>query len=399
MMSEEQVDLYRALGMAPRPFEQVRVFAPYKSDGHTLNTTRTHPQVRGAVRPFQWGLKDVIGDIRSLVSRDDMDEKADAFLAQVREWVDAGQVLSFEELEGRLSQIIQELDANEQSTYQSHHVATIRKMRNRLTNIPGRCPGLIAPGRVGEEADIPLHQLQDRDIFVIDVSGLGTTAQDLVFHKVIGRLARMKERDELQVEHVIVFVDELNKFAPRLGETLLKRTLIEISARGRYIGFVLFGAQQFRSKVDDEVVGNTATSLYGRMDAEEIIAPPYRMFSDTVKEKLSALEKGELLLRHPHFKQPIFVRFPVPPVLRGKDGLALWPPQQAGGPQRVYDELKALDPSAALDIEDVRRTVDGLDEEVVFRVLQKVRQRHDPRRAGFVWSTFKAILRTETGRG
>ena len=213
------------------------------------------------------------------------------------------------------------------------------------------------------------------------------------------RLARMKERDELQVEHVIVFVDELNKFAPRLGETLLKRTLIEISARGRYIGFVLFGAQQFRSKVDDEVVGNTATSLYGRMDAEEIIAPPYRMFSDTVKEKLSALEKGELLLRHPHFKQPIFVRFPVPPVLRGKDGLALWPPQQAGGPQRVYDELKALDPSAALDIEDVRRTVDGLDEEVVFRVLQKVRQRHDPRRAGFVWSTFKAILRTETGRG
>ncbi|HEX2999506.1 MAG TPA: ATP-binding protein, partial [Armatimonadota bacterium] len=314
-------------------------------------------------------------------------------------WVNSGEVCSFEELEAKLAGIIEELEDEGKDTYHSHHIATIRKMRNRLTNIPARCPGLITRGRVGEGEDIPLQRLEDRDIFVVDVSGLNTQGQDLVFHKVIECLGRMKERDELGVDHVIVFVDELNKFAPRLGESILKRTLIDISARGRYIGFVLFGAQQFRSKVDDEVVGNTATSLYGRMDAEELINPPYRMFSDTVKDKLSALEKGELLLRHPHFKQAIFVRFPVPSVLRGKDGLLLWPAHQVDNSQRVFEELKSLDPSAAIRMEEVQRAVDGLDEDTVLRVLEKVRRRHDPRRAGFLWSLFKAVLRSETGRG
>lgn len=400
MMSDEQRHVYQALGVPPRPFENVHIFAPYKSDGATLNTTRTHPHVRNRVRPFVWGLKDIIGDVRSILDRDDLDEKAEAFLAYVRDrWITPGEVLSFDELDSKLKEIIEEAEGNDQSTYQSHHIATIRKIRNRLVNIPARCPGLVARGRVGESDDIPLKALQNRDVYVIDVSGLGTTAQELVFHKVIGRLGTLKERGELQVDHVIVFVDELNKFAPRLGETRLKRTLIEISARGRYIGFVLFGAQQFRSKVDDEVVGNTATSVYGRMDAEEIVAPPYRMFTDTVKDKLLALDKGELLLRHPHFKQPVFVRFPVPPVLRGKEGLELWPPQRAENAQRVYDELKKLDPSAALDPEEIRRAVDGLDEETVTRILEKTRQRYDPRRSTFVWTIFRTALRIETGHG
>ncbi len=399
MMSDDDVRLYEAMGLAPDPFEQVHIFAPYKGDGRTLNTTRTHPEVRANVHPFTWGLKDIVGDVRSLVGRDDMDEKADAFLSFVRDsWVETGEVCSFEELEAKLVHLVDDLENQGRDTFNSHHIATIRKMRNRLTNIPARYPGLITRGRVGQEDDIPLHRLQNRDVFIVDVSGINTRAQDLVFHKTISHLMRLKERDELAVDHIIVFVDELNKFAPRLGDSLLKKTLVEISARGRYIGFVLFGAQQFRSKVDDEVVGNTATSLYGRMDAEEIISPPYRMFSDTVKDKLSALEKGELLLRHPHFKQPIFVRFPVPPVLRGKDGLALWPAAQVDNAERVFEELKALDPSAAIRLDEVQRLVDGLQEDTLTRVIEKMRQRYDPRRPGFLMSLFKAVLRGETGR-
>jgi len=32
------------------------------------------------------------------------------------------------------------------------------------------------------------------------------------------------------------------------------------------------------------------------------------------------------MVRHPHFTQPIFVRFPKPPVLRGRDGVERFPP-------------------------------------------------------------------------
>lgn len=399
MMSDQDLQQYEALGLPPEPFRQVRIFAPYKSDGITLNTTRTHPDVRANVRPFTWGLKDIIGDVHSLLGRDDMDEKAEAFLAYIREaWIEPGEVCSFEELEAKLKNVIEELESANKDTYHSHHIATIRKMRNRLVNIPARCPGLIAKGRVPEGHDIPLHDLRDREIFVIDVAGLSTRAQDLVFHKVIDRLGSYKERDEMHVDHVIVFVDELNKFAPRLGQSLLKQTLIELSARGRYIGFVLFGAQQFRSKVDDQVVGNTATSLYGRMDAEELTAPSYRIFSDTVKDKLSALEKGELLLCHPHFKQPIFIRFPVPAMLRGRDGLTLWPARRRDSVERICDALKALDPSLAIDQVELQRMVDGLDEATIDRVLEGVRRRFDPRRTLSLWYLFKAELHNVIGR-
>src|SRR5207248_3216684 len=42
--------------------------------------------------------------------------------------------------------------------------------------------------------------------------------------------------------------------------------------------------------------------------------------------KLATLPIGELMVRHPHFTQPIFVRFPRPAVLRGRDGVERFPP-------------------------------------------------------------------------
>jgi DNA helicase HerA-like ATPase len=73
---------------------------------------------------------------------------------------------------------------------------------------------------------------------------------------------------------------------------------------------VLFSAQQFRSQVQRRVVGNAGTMLMGRMDSDELALPGYSTMSPAIKAKLAALPKGELLVRHPHFTQPIFVRFP-----------------------------------------------------------------------------------------
>src|SRR3989475_10021569 len=68
----------------------------------------------------------------------------------------------------------------------------------------------------------------------------------------------------------VVFVDELNKYAPADGpETYVKKMLLDISERGRYLGLVLFGAEQFRSQVHRRIVGNAGTLVYGRMRSEE----------------------------------------------------------------------------------------------------------------------------------
>jgi hypothetical protein len=101
--------------------------------------------------------------------------------------------------------------------------------------------------------------------------------------------------------------------------------LLDIAERGRYLGLVLFSAQQFRSQVHRRVVGNSGTALYGRMDGDELATPGYAVLSPAVKTKLATLAKGQLMVRHPHFTQPIFVRFPRPAVMTGREGVERYP--------------------------------------------------------------------------
>jgi hypothetical protein len=85
------------------------------------------------------------------------------------------------------------------------------------------------------------------------------------------------------------------------------------------------------------------------MDADELATPGYAVLSPAVKTKLATLEKGQLMVRHPHFTQPIFVRFPRPAVMRGRDGAERFPQAteldlDAAG----FRSLRALDPSITL---------------------------------------------------
>jgi hypothetical protein len=178
---------------------------------------------------------------------------------------------------------------------------------------------------------------------------------------------------------VIVIVDELNNYAPAgARETYVMRTLRDICARGRYLGLVLFGAQQFRSQVDKQIIGNASTSLYGRIEMEEMAQPGYQIFSPAVKEKMGALSPGEVLVRHPYFTQPIFVRFPRPALMRGQDGLQHYPPE-ADLPleEAVWRKLRELDPAitrnAVADI--IARTTDGMgkpNHQAVVEALNRV---------------------------
>ena len=65
------------------------------------------------------------------------------------------------------------------------------------------------------------------------------------------------------------------------------------------------------------------------MDGDELATPGYAVLSPAIKTKLATLEKGQLMVRHPHFTQPIFVRFPRPAVMRGRDGVSRYPAAQA----------------------------------------------------------------------
>jgi hypothetical protein len=335
-LDEEDRRRFARLAIEPKPFERVRYFAPYKADGVNLNTLRTHRALVDGVEPLVWGLREVLEFAEVLLNRDDIDAKADAFIDFLSDRVvdrpfDDGfggehHVQTFADLDRLFRAIFDGLEASGRSDmWRTHHVATIRKVRNRLSNISTRCKGLVTDD--GPSHDLPWGAFEDRAVYVIDLANVDPLGQDLVFARVVSRLRERLERRDLGVDAVVVFVDELNKYAPADGpETYVKKMLLDISERGRYLGLVLFAAEQFRSQVHRRVVGNAATQIFGRMDMDELATPGYQVLSPATKIKLATLPVGELMVRHPHFTQPIFVRFPRPAVLRGRDGVERYPP-------------------------------------------------------------------------
>jgi uncharacterized protein len=229
-------------------------------------------------------------------------------------------------------------------------------------------------------------------VYVVDVASLEEDAQDLIFARVVSKLREHLERRDLGVSHVVVFVDELNKYAPGDGpDTYVRKMLLDISERGRYLGLVLFSAQQFRSQVHRRVVGNSGTALYGRMDMDELATPGYQVLSPSTKTKLATLEKGQLMVRHPHFAQPIFVRFPRPAAMRGRDGAERFP--QAAEitlEVAVTRSLRQLDPSVSLDW--VKRTIAGHEESAVIRARNVTLQARPERVQSYFESQFRRVV-------
>ena len=384
-ISADDRRIYARLGLAAEPFADVRYFAPLKPDGVNLNTLRTHEALAERTEPLIWGLREVLDFAEVVLNRDDIDAKADAFIDFLAERVVGREyrddllrpspfrVETFADLEEFFRAIFDYLERGRGGeVWRTHHVATIRKIRNRLGNISTRCKGLVTDD--GAANDLPWGRFADRAVYAVDVAGLDPLAQDLVFARIVSRLRERLERRDLGVDHVVVFVDELNKYAPADGpDTYVRRMLIDLSERGRYLGLVLFSAQQFRSQVLRRVTGNAGTALFGRMDSEELATPGYATLSPATRVKLATLPKGELMLRHPHFTHPIFVRFPRPAILSGRDGVERFPPvPELAFADAVARQLRALDRRVALAA--VRELVDGRREGDVRRALAATRR-------------------------
>jgi len=383
-LSDEDRRRYELLDVPAAPFERVRYFAPLKADGVNLNTLRTHPDLVEAVAPLTWGLQEVVDFAEVLLNRDDIDAKADAFIDFLRDRVlgrsfDDGfgnehRVQTFADLDRLFRSIFDGLELSGRGDmWRTHHIATMRKVRNRLSNISTRCKGLVTDD--GPASDLPWGTFEDRAVYVIDVANVDPLGQDLVFARSVSKLREHLERRDLGVDAVVVFVDELNKYAPGDGpETYVKKMLLDISERGRYLGLVLFGAEQFRSQVHRRVVGNAGTQVFGRMDMDELATPGYQVLSPATKIKLATLPVGELMVRHPHFTQPIFVRFPKPPVLRGRDGMERFPAAvDLAFDDAVARQLVQLD--RGIRPNQVKDLIADRTEEDVRRALAAVRQK------------------------
>jgi hypothetical protein len=416
----EDREMYESLGIEVRPFEDLKIFAPLRygmesgerivyAEGipaRKLNTLRSARGEDSCVYPVIWELGDVLPYAGYVFEPSDMDDKFRGFIEELR---DRG-VRTTADFYSLLDEIEDYFEAAREegknvSSWNGHNHMTIAKVRNRFKVLPNKCGGLLAHGRV-EHGDLPRADgpFEDNEMRVVDISQLTGVPQDLIVTSVISRIWELAETGNLGVDKLIIFVDELNKYAPSGNSrtSSLKDTLVDISARGRHLSLTLFGAQQFRSKVEDEVIGNAATSLYGRIGDEELTNASYRSFSGTTREELLQLEKGRLLLRHAHYAVPVFGRFPRPPVLMGKQGTDIFGQQKqdpASSVLAVMRNLTARPPAIAA----IRTEIEGVPEEQVYEALDAVQAAHrtghgaaDPYK-NFRWN-LKRPPRTGSGR-
>ena len=324
-LNEMHRDAYAAFGIEPRPFDNIRIFAPFKPghdpksqsgtvqlggfhDYKALNTARQAPGETDRVFPVLWSLRTALRFPHRLFDFNDLDDKLWGFIYEIRE----SGVTSLDGLHQLFDEINEHFAFNEkEDTWHGHHKATIRKAQNRFKGLKDKLGGLLSDGDVNyatnPQVDAPFTA---NELRVVDISACNTTAQELIVSSTINQVWKMAEDGEMGIDKLIVFVDELNKYAPAGGEGGLRDTLVDIAARGRHLNVVLLGAQQFRSKVDSEILGNCGTSFYGRIGDEEIINAAYRSISETAKQELLGLPKGRMLMRHAHFRAPLFGTFP-----------------------------------------------------------------------------------------
>lgn len=171
-----------------------------------------------------------------------------------------------------------------------------------------------------------LNHLQPGKVVVIDIAQLPDFLQSFVVGDVIQMLRDAKSRDAESNEDedegrpslppsqpIIIFADELNKFAPKSGQARsITRHLREVSERGRSEGVILFGAEQFRSGVDPQVTGNSGTQVFGKTTAVESRRDPeIKELPGNQAKRVPFLRTGELLASHTRFSSgTLKLRFP-----------------------------------------------------------------------------------------
>lgn len=165
-----------------------------------------------------------------------------------------------------------------------------------------------------------IQDIQANDVFVIDVARLDSDMQAFVFGYAVRELYNLQlgEKDtsngKKPPSKIIIFIDELNKFAstetPK--ESPILKQILDIAERGRSLGIVLFGAEQFKSAIHSRVTGNCSTFAYGRTNAIELSKGDYKYIPNVYKNMMTRLKQGEYIIQNPIFRSLLNVKFPKP---------------------------------------------------------------------------------------
>jgi hypothetical protein len=334
-LSPEQHKLWERLGLTPQPFSNVRYLLPYGKD--TLTTGRPNsfrlPERNWFL--YAYSLADTYNKLDLLLSNiPDPWDTVGALIGEINQglsdpktglWGPAGKWKGVSDW----NSLLNGPPLVDPSTGQAQQVGDVRavsvgRFRRLLRRVvQTRQTGIFVSQRSKNAKNLSeeIARLRGGETIVVDIARLADDEQTLVFGDILRTIYALyaeegSESEELP-EKVIIFVDELNKYAPaREKESPIIEQVLDIAERGRSLGVVLLGAEQFMSAVHERVVGNCSTNVIGRSGSAELSSSAYRFLDPAVKANVSRLQKGELVISHATFRQPVKICFPRPAYLQ-----------------------------------------------------------------------------------
>ena len=324
---KEIAPVYELLGLDMKPFQQVSYFYPYSSDmtSYTYEKAeRIEQRISiGKAKQYKY-LFENTEDKECLdllfANVDDPNDTIDSIInyiiagsgkfSNVETWADFQNALREQANPTEKNSTGKEISVLSWRKFYRLFNKSYQKNRQMFTN------GL---GNTGVRLRDQIAEIKKNDVFVVDVAKLDEESQGFVFGDVMRAVYNLKlgatdRPDEDIPDRVVIFIDELNKYAsndvPKSSPIL--HSLLDITERGRSLGIVLFGAEQFVSDIHKRIKGNCATQAFGRTNSIEISKSDFSFVPSVYKTMLTRLKQGEYIIQNPVFRSMLNIRFPKP---------------------------------------------------------------------------------------
>jgi len=317
---KETEQLYNEMGLKFSPFRQVKYFYPF-SNNSKWNTYADSEYIQRQISMkkgffYKYDYKLGLEHIDLLFSSiDDPTQSIDAIINFINTNNDFNKINSWSGFIDNISQYVKtgnnkEKDITVQSWRKFSRIVNKAIKGNVIFDEPSESMGEI-------ELYDAFKTIKNNDVFVIDIAKLDENMQSFIFGSVIRYIYELKLESEESKEmpsKIIIFIDELNKYAstdiPKSSPIL--RQILDIAERGRSLGVILFGAEQFKSSIHTRVVGNCSAHAYGRTNAIEVSKSEYKFIPNVYKSMMTRLKQGEYIIHNPAFRSLLNIKFPKP---------------------------------------------------------------------------------------
>jgi len=318
----EQKELWEMMGLEPKPFDNVRYLLP-RGDRGQPNSYAPIPEIYTLYAYDLDGTADKLDMLFSNIA--DPSGTIEGIYGEIMTGIQ-GRETDFQNVQSwdALLEFLREKQVDKSRWRGMFAGSSIGMFRRHLRRIvQTRQTGIFVAGSRARNEKLlsdELTNIKGGNVYVVDIARLADDEQTLVFGDILRTIYAIKaEAVEGRTEQspvpekIIVFVDELNKYAPGSGkESPITQQVLDVAERGRSLGVILISAQQFMSAVHQRVTGNCATRIIGRTGSSEVNMPDYRFLDQDIRMAVTRLGKGELLISHAIYRQPVRVVFPKP---------------------------------------------------------------------------------------